>query len=78
MLLELLFPNYKISLTPIGWIFADIKTNELIGQINNDNFAIFSQIINKIFCLEKTTGQTAFNPIGKNAEKIANKLKKAR
>lgn len=78
MLMELLFPQYIVSLTPVGWIFTDAETQQLAGQINNDNFEIFSQIINKMFCLEKTTGQTEYNPVGKTAEKIAEKFRKAR
>lgn len=77
-LLEMLFPNYVISLTPAGWIFTETETNTVVGQINNDNFAIFSQIINKMFCLEKAISQTEYNPAGKGAEKIAEKFRKAR
>lgn len=68
--LTLLFPNNKAMMTP---------RSIMIGQsmIDENNFEILQQVLNKMFCLENA-GQQAFNPGNKRAKEIAKKLMKAR
>lgn len=76
LLLSLIFPNYEIKYTKDAILFN--KDNTLVGEINNNNFCEFKNIIKEIFCLDKLKGQNEYNPAGDAAKKIANKFKKAR
>lgn len=74
--LTLLFPNYTLRYTPttIELLQDDIKC----GEINNQNFLIFKQLLVKIFCLEQITGREveAQEVQGEFAKKIAEKLQR--
>ena len=74
MALQLLFPKYQIFLTPRA-----ISMNSDAGNviIDEGNFEKLQQIIGQIFCLSKTDA-TSFNPQGKKAKEIADKLMRAR
>ena len=75
--LELIFPYYKIIYTPVAILFMDINNeNVLCGQINENNFNIFKDIIIQMFCLQKvSTEQTEYNAKSELAKQIAEKLK---
>lgn len=76
MVLDLLLPNYEISLIPNGLQF---KNDELkkVFFLNNMNFEAFKELIKKILYLDTILGSdNNYNPKGKMAEDIANKLKK--
>ncbi len=76
MVLALLFPRYKIKFTPEGILLADDKG---IARINSTNFDIFKDILVSMFGLEDLgTSGGGYNPVGKRAEKIAEKLQKAK
>ena len=75
-LLTLLFPQYKIILTPRSILF---NGNDSQSMIDESNFDIFQEIVRKIFCTSSSPmDQTTFNPADKKAEEIAAKLMEAR
>lgn len=83
MVLNLLFPNYSMILTPQSLIFQPQKNegeeqNESI-IIDATNFETLQSILRDVFCLK--TGpmdQTAFNPANAQAKEIADKLMRGR
>ena len=68
--LGLLFIGKKAMITPRSLMIGDVMVDE-------NNFEILQQILNKTFCLENA-GQQAFNPGNERAKEIAKKLMKAR
>ena len=54
-----------------------IDENDSNGEINNDNFEEFKEIITTMFCMKPLRGET-YNPKGKLARKIAEKLEAGR
>lgn len=72
--LDLLFPNYKIFITPRAISMNCDDRNVIIDE---GNFESFQNIINQVFCLSKSD-QQSFNPQGQKAKEIAEKLMKAR
>lgn len=77
-LLTLLFPEYKIALTPQSIILINQNNNNTI-LIDKNNFHILQEYIKNIFCLSGQHGQNAgFNPKGKKAKEIADKIMKGR
>ena len=71
MLLTMIFPKYEVSIEEHE---IYLKNEEGIFSINKNNFEIFKEILNLMFCL---TGEnsTEYNPSGEMAQKIARKLK---
>lgn len=72
--LNLLFPNYQIFITPRAISMNCDKGNVIIDE---GNFEKFQQIISQVFCLSKSDAGS-FNPQNKKAKEIADKLMKAR
>lgn len=72
--LNLLFPTYQIFFTPRA-ISMNCEGGNVI--IDEGNFEKFQEIISQVFCLSKSDGGS-FNPQGKKAKEIADKLMKAR
>ena len=68
--LGLLFVGKKAMITPRSLMIGD-------AMVDENNFEILQQILNKTFCLENA-GQQAFNPGNERAKEIAKKLMKAR
>lgn len=82
MVLTLLFPQYEIQLTNSEiQLIRQIEDSEEkeIKSLNSENFEVFQQILTAMFCL-KGRGDDApdYNPGGKFAKEIANKLAKRR
>lgn len=79
-LLSLLFPDYKVSMTPNSILF--INTNSQNGEklkpimVDKDNFEVLQDIVSKVCCVHSLLSgdQITYNPSGKLAEKIANKI----
>ena len=72
--LYLLFPNYKVILTPMSLLFNSSDENIIIDENNFENLqAVFKQV----FCLSSSQ-QEDFNPANEAAKKIADKLMRAR
>ena len=72
--LTLLFPNYKVLLTPRSMLFKNNEENIIIDE---GNFEFLQKNLVQQFCLQGS-GQEQFNPQGKKAKQIAQKLMKAR
>ena len=72
--LTLLFPKYKVMLTPRSILFNSNGENFIIDE---GNFEALQNILRQIFCL-KESGKDGFNPGNAAAKKIADKLMKAR
>ena len=75
-ILTLLFPNYTINLGTKAIQLQYSQTQEKT-EINNNNFQIFKNIVNEMFCL-RGGDDKQYNPAGDLAKKIADKFKKAR
>ena len=72
--LSLLLPNYQIVFTPRSMV---LKKGEEIVNIDEGNFENLQQVLIQQFCLQGS-GQEQFNPEGKRAREIAQKLMKGR
>lgn len=72
-LLTLLFDKYKVFLTPQSIV---INKEEQTAVIDENNFQIFQDIINLIFCLNSNSnqGQAGYNPKNAKAKAIADKI----
>ena len=77
MLLQILFPHYIIQIENNKIALMAIDENDSNGEINNDNFEEFKEIITAVFCIKPLQGET-YNPKGKLARKIAEKLEAGR
>lgn len=76
MVLTLLFPTHQIKFTPNAILLAN---NAGIARIEESNFDTFKDILVSMFGLEELgTSGTGYNPVGTRAEKIAEKLQKAK
>lgn len=74
MVLALIFPLYSINFTNNAIELIEIE-NEEKHIINNDNFEIFKDIVNQMFCFSRDSARD-YNPSGEIANKIAEKLRK--
>ncbi len=72
--LQLFFPLYQIVMTPRAILFNHEGQSFMLDE---GNFESFQKSLNQILCLNNS-GQQAFNPSGKKAQEIAQKLQKAR
>lgn len=82
VVLGILFPNYNIKMDFDKIILEekDLETGDtVLHYINKHNFEKFKKIIIDIFCLNRgSEDSTNYNPKGKTANAIAEKLKKGR
>lgn len=74
MVLALIFPDYQIHFKE-DCIELQKPNEDDKYYINSDNFEEFKEIIEIMFCLQHKS-ETAFNPSGELAKKIAAKLQK--
>lgn len=79
LLLDLIFPNYSCMMTPQSIILKE-KEGENIVILDSNNFETIQPIFNDIFCMNNSMlgGHTNFNPKGKKAQEIADKLMRGR
>lgn len=75
-ILTLLFPNYSFNLGTKAIQLQHSQTKE-VAEINDNNFQIFKNVVNEMFCL-KGGEDKQYNPAGDLAKKLADKFKKAR
>ena len=74
--LSLICPNYKVVFTPQSMILS--KDGQQI-MIDEKNFDILQDVVKDVLCLNNSkVSQQQFNPKDKAAQKIAEKLQKAR
>ena len=78
-LLSLLFPDFKISITPKSIILINYQSKETI-LIDNDNFLILQNILKDVLCVNNIFqgDNIIYNPGNEAAKKIADKLMKGR
>lgn len=75
--LKLLFPDYKILLTPRSLVFQKDGLETI--TIDEDNFEFLQETLRKIFCVNQgPMDQQAFNPADDKAREIAEKLMRGR
>ena len=72
--LSLIIPKFKVVFTPRSMILNSPEVNITIDE---DNFEFLQNVLIAQFCLSGS-GQENFNPKGKKANEIAQKLMKAR
>ena len=74
-LFSILFPDYKIILTPRSILFNNSIDKIMIDE---SNFDILQEILKEIFCFKSGHGQDSYNPAGDKAREIAEKLMRGR
>ena len=75
-LFPLIFPKYSVSLTPRSIVLRKDDENIIIDE---SNFDAFQKVLFQIFCINTGPMETqSFNPQGKKAKEIAEKLMRAR
>lgn len=74
-LCSLLFPNYKILITPRSVI---AQKDDVSVIIDETNFEILQSILKDVFCFTSSMNQDTFNPADKKAQEIAEKLMRGR
>lgn len=75
--LNLLFPSYKINVTPNSLLF--IKEGVPPITVDGNNFETLQEVLRLIFCMHNgPMDQQAFNPANDKAREIAQKLMRGR
>jgi hypothetical protein len=69
---SLVLPNSTVTFTPRAFL---LKVNETNIILDEGNFEKFQAILRQIFCIK--SDEEDYNPANKQAEQIANKIKKA-
>lgn len=75
MVLTLIFPGYEVH---IQKDCISLVKEEDVHNINNQNFEDFKRIIVAMFCLKERSTDQDYNPAGKKARELAEKMKKGR
>jgi hypothetical protein len=76
MVLTLMFPGYEIHLLKDTISFS--KEGEEVHYINSQNFESFKEIVVAMFCLKEHSQEPEYNPAGKKARELAEKMRKGR
>ena len=72
----LILPNHKMTLTPRSIMLMNDQGSIMIDE---SNFEAFQKVLTQVFCINTGPMETqAFNPQGKKAQEIAEKLMRAR
>ena len=79
-LLEVLFPGFKVTLTPRSMIFQNTKIADAPSVlIDESNFDFLQETLRDIFCFNSNNmSHDSFNPQGDKAKEIAAKLMRGR
>ena len=76
--LTIIFPTMKAIFTPNSLLFKPQDSDEMI-IVDESNFEILQEALRKVFCMsEGPMDQQAYNPAGKKAQEIAQKLMRGR
>ena len=79
LVLQLLLPDYNVLFTPNSLVLQPYDKEQENRLIDNNNFEQLQEVLRLIFCTkEGPMTQQAFNPKGKKAKEIAEKLMKGR
>ena len=70
----ILFPKYKIFITPRSLLF---NSNEETFIIDESNFEFLQKVLSQVLCLQKN-GQEEYKPANQKAKEIADKLMRGR
>lgn len=75
LVLTLLFPDFNVNFLPLSIMLVKDKKQYLIDK---SNYHIFKNIVNEMFCLNKTFGtiEKEYNPGGPQAKALVQKFKK--
>ena len=75
--LNLLFPSYKINVTPNSLLFIKVGVPPI--SVDGINFEALQEVLRLIFCMHNgPMDQQAFNPANDKAREIAQKLMRGR
>lgn len=74
-LFSILFPDYKVILTPRSILFSQSDINIIIDE---NNFDSLQEILKEVFCFNSGSGQDDFKPADEKAREIAEKLMRGR
>ena len=79
-LLEILFPEFKVALTPRSMIFKNTKIADAPSiLIDESNFEFLQNVLKDIFCFSSSDpSQSSYNPQSDKAKEIAAKLMRGR
>ena len=79
-LFTILFPDFKVSLTPRSIIFKNIKVADAPNVlIDESNFEYLQVALRDIFCFNSSNmSHDSYNPQGDKAKEIAAKLMRGR
>ena len=76
MLFPLLFPQYKVTITPSSLLFTQDEKDLIIDE---NNFEALQDVLRHVFCMNSNEiNNQSFNPGNKKAQEIAEKLMRAR
>lgn len=76
-LLQLIFPDYKIVVTPKSLIFISSTGENML--VDENNFEALQHVVRLVFALKEGPMETTnFNPANDKAQKIAQKLMRGR
>ena len=75
MVLALIFPDYQIKITESDIVLFNSESSTRINALNYD---AFKDIVNTMFDLKSDLTANQYNPEGSRAQKIAEKLAKAK
>ena len=73
MVLTLLFPQYEIKIDKDKIL---LQSENFSSTLNEDNFYLFQDILNQIFCFESSSDD--YDPADDLAKKVADKIKKGK
>jgi hypothetical protein len=72
----LIFPKYKVLMTPQSLLFQEEKESHVVDE---NNFDAFQSVLRQVFCSQEgPMDQQAFNPANSKAKEIADKLMRGR
>ena len=75
-LFSILFPGYKVILTPRSILFTSKDGGNIM--VDENNFEFLQEILKEVFCFNSGQGQDSYNPAGEKAKEIAEKLMRGR